>query len=208
MNTAGRRRLPRPAVAQASSQVPVGPRLRTGVSPIRLSQPQDSWMWPQTASRGRFSSIAREQRLAAEVVAAAVRVAVALGRRVEDEDGAPRGSRRASPWRRRRRGRSSSPTASPGCRRRARRTRPRRPSSLRRAGRWPTPRPPPPRAAPRRSRCCLGPEPSGPRSSPAPRSSPRDPRGPRRSRRRRSRRRRRPTSRPGSPPARGRDAGR
>ena len=97
--------------AQASIQVPFGPRLRTGVSPIRLSQPQDSWMWPQTASRGRFSSIAREQRRAAEVVAAAVGVAVALRRRVEDEDRAlGAGGEHLRP-RPRRRGRSSSPRA-------------------------------------------------------------------------------------------------
>src|SRR5512144_70741 len=41
-----------------SSVVPLGPRLITRVGPISLSAPQDSWMWPQTASGGRFSSIA------------------------------------------------------------------------------------------------------------------------------------------------------
>ena len=37
---------------------PFGPRLWTGVEPIALSHPHESWMWPQTATRGLTSSIA------------------------------------------------------------------------------------------------------------------------------------------------------
>ena len=48
-----------PVVHEANSiAVPAGPRLMTRVGPISSWAPQDSWMWPQTASWGRLASIA------------------------------------------------------------------------------------------------------------------------------------------------------
>ena len=38
--------------------LPAGPALTTGVPPIVAVLPALSWMWPQTTSAGRFSSIA------------------------------------------------------------------------------------------------------------------------------------------------------
>ena len=77
-------------------QVPLGPRLWSGVAPTALSQPQDSWMWPQTASRGALLLDRREQRLAAEVRAGVAAVAVALAAANGGRGPRPRAPGRAS----------------------------------------------------------------------------------------------------------------
>ena len=112
-------------------------------------------MWPKTARRGRFSSIAASSAGLPKLPSPAPSQ-WPFGRRVQDQHralGAGRDHRRSPP---RRRGRSSSPRGWSGCRRRGRRTRPRRSSSPRRAGRSPRPSRRPRRAARRRSRCCRG----------------------------------------------------
>ena len=172
------RSVPQPAAASTRprSRYRPGRGCAAATSPTALAQPQASWMWPKTTSRGRFSSTAASSASLPKWVSGSPPSQWPFGgewRTSTQPSGAGAIAAAASSSERSKlqsQGVVGIPAPRP-------KNSTRRSSCPRRAAPSPPASRPPRRAARRPSRCCRGRGSSASRSAPAPRSSPPAPRG-------------------------------